>query len=79
MTESTLFGKFVKPTAPLHIYFKIDANEARAFMENILCGVETVKRLVNFHLYCNISKLKTISKTSTLPPLDKFLRKPMLI
>ena len=31
-------------------------------------GVETVKCFVNVHLHCNVSKLKKISKFSSLPP-----------
>jgi len=40
-------------------------------------GVERVKRFVNVHLHCIISNPKMISKISTLPPLEKFLRMPM--
>jgi len=40
-------------TAPLEKDLKIDANGARAFMGHCLCGVETVKRFVNDHLYCD--------------------------
>jgi len=37
-------------------------------------GVETVKCFVNVHLHCNVSKLKKVSKFSTLPPpLERFL------
>ena len=42
-----------------------------------VCGEERLKHFVNVHLHCNISDLKKISKMSTLPPLEKFLRMPM--
>jgi len=57
--------------------FKIDANGARAFMGNFLCGVETRKRFVNVHLHCNVRNLRIISKMSTLSPLEKCLPPPM--
>ena len=41
-------------------------------------GVERAKRFVNIDLYCMVSNLKRISKISTLPPLEKFLRTPMI-
>ena len=40
-------------------------------------GVERVKRFVNVYLHCIVSSLKRISKISTLPLLEKFLRTPM--
>ena len=42
-----------------------------------LCGVEREKRFVNVHLHFIVNNLKRISKISTLPPLEKFLRAPM--
>jgi len=72
-----LCGKLVRPTAPLEKDSKTDANGARAFMGNFLCGVETGKRFVNFRLLCKVSNLKTIRKMSTLPPLWKFRLTPM--
>jgi len=53
-------------TAALEKAFKIDANGARAFMGHFLCGVETIKRFVKIRLHCNVSKMKKISKMSTL-------------
>ena len=41
-------------------------------------GVERIKRFVNVHLHCIVSNLQRISKISTLPPLEKFLRTPIL-
>jgi len=64
-------------TAPLEKHFKIDANRARAFMEHFVCGAETVKCFVNVHVHCNVSNQKKISKMSTFPPLETFLRSPM--
>jgi len=47
-------------------------------MVHFLCGVETVKRIVNVSLHCNVNTLKNISNMITLPPsLEKFLRTPM--
>jgi len=51
-------------------------------IENEVCptqtnGVERVKRFLNVHLHCIVSNLKRISKVSTFPPLEKFLRTPM--
>jgi len=39
--------------------------------------VERVVRFVNVHLYCIVSNLKSISKFSMLPALEKSLRTPM--
>jgi len=39
--------------------------------------VERVMRFVNVHLHCIVSNLKRISKTSTLHPLEKFMRTPL--
>jgi len=36
------------------------------------------KAFVDVHLHCIVSNLKRISKISTLPPLEKFLRTPMI-
>jgi len=75
---SFVANSYSLPTAPLEKDFKIDANGARAFVGNFLCGVETGKRFVNVHLHCNVSNLRIISKMSTLPsPPKKFLRTPM--
>ena len=41
-------------------------------------GVERIKRFVNVHLHWIVSNLQRISKISTLPPLEKFLRTPIL-
>ena len=41
-------------------------------------GVERVMRFVNVNMHCIVSNLKSISKFSTLPPLEKFLRMPMI-
>jgi len=47
-------------------------------MRRFLCVLERVKRLVNIHLHCIVSSLKTISKILTLPlTLEKFLPTPM--
>jgi len=46
-------------------------------VKHFRCGVERVKRGVNVHLHCIASNLKMISKISTLPPLEIFLRKPI--
>jgi len=40
-------------------------------------GVERVKRFVSVYLHSIVSNLKKISKISTLPPMEKFLRTPM--
>ena len=40
--------------------------------------VERTKRFVNVYLHCIVSNLKRISKISTLPPLEKFMRTPMV-
>jgi len=40
-------------------------------------GKEMVMGFVNVHLHCIVSNLKSISKFSSLPPLEKFLRTPM--
>jgi len=40
-------------------------------------GVEMVKRFVNVHFHCIVRNLKSISKTPTLPPLEKSLQSPM--
>ena len=59
----------------------IAANEAHFLdccrnMGHFLCGVKRLKRYVNahLHLHCIVSNLKTKSKMSTCPPLQKFLR-----
>jgi len=41
-------------------------------------GVEWVKRFVNVYLHCIASNLKRIYKISTLPPMEKFVRAPMV-
>jgi len=46
-------------------------------MEYFLSGMERVKRFVNVHSHYIVSNLKTISKMSTLPRLEKLLRTPM--
>jgi len=40
-------------------------------------GVERIRRLVDVHLHGIVSNLKRISKISTLPLLEKFMRTPM--
>jgi len=40
----------------------------RVLSWGILCGVQTVKRFVNFHLHCNVSNLEKSSKMSTMRP-----------
>jgi len=47
--------------------------------EHFLCGVARVKRFVYVRLRCIVRNLKRISKMSTLPPLEKFLRTPMTV
>ena len=42
-------------------------------------GLERLKSFVNVHLHCIISNLKRISKISTLPPMEIFLRTPMVV
>jgi len=65
-------------TAPLEKDFKIDANGARAFMGNFLCGVETVKRFVNILSHCNVSNLKKIqAKCQRCTYRGKFSATPM--
>jgi len=50
---------------------------AQIGLETQSLGVETVKCFVNVHLDCNASKLKKISKLSTLhPPWKVFCIKP---
>jgi len=45
---------------------------------HFLSDTERVKRFVKVDLHCIVSNLKRISKISTLPPLKKFLRMPMV-
>jgi len=49
--------------------------------EHFRCGVERAKGFVNMHLHCIISNLESIglSKISSLLPLEKFLRTPVLL
>jgi len=42
-------------------------------------GVKGPKRFVNVHLRCIVSNMERISKISSLPTLEKFLRSPMLL
>jgi len=38
-----------------------------------------VKCFVNVHLHCIVNNLKRTNKISALPPMEKFLRAPMLL
>jgi len=42
-------------------------------------GVERAKRFVNVHWHSIVSNMEKISKISSLPPLEKFLRTPKLL
>ena len=46
-------------------------------MGPFLCGVKGANRFMTVHLHCLVNNLRRISKMSTLPPLEKFLRTPM--
>jgi len=53
----------------------IAASEAYFF----LGGVKRVQCFINVHLQCIVNNLKKINKMMMLPPLKKFMRKPMEI
>jgi len=42
-------------------------------------AVKRAKRFVNVHWHCIVSNIERISKISSLPPLEKFLRTPVLL
>jgi len=48
-------------------------------MGHVRYGVKRVKRFVNVHLPCIVSNMERISKISSLPTLEKFLRTLMLL
>jgi len=57
-----------------------NANGARAFMGNFLCGLERVKRFVKVHLHYMFRNLKKdMRNVDVAPPLKKFLLTPMLL
>jgi len=57
--------------------FQNNANGARAFMGNILCGVKRVKRFVKYICIASFATWKRISEISALPPpWRNFCRSP---
>jgi len=59
------------------VRFQKNANRARAFMGNFHCVVQRVSVLWRSICIALFTTWKRISKMSTLPPLEKYLRTPM--
>jgi len=58
--------------------FQKNANGARGFMGNFLCGLERVKRFVKVPLHYMFRNLKKDKRNVDVAlPLEKFLRAPM--
>jgi len=77
MTKSTAFSQ-TRIQIHLNTIFK-KANGARVFMGNFLCGAKRVKRFVKVHLHSIVRNLKKDKRNiDVAPPLEKFLRTPMV-
>jgi len=77
MTKSTTFSQ---TRIQLHVNMILkNANGACAFMGNFLCGVERVKSVLRSICIASFATWKRISEMLTFPPLQKFLRTPMIV